>query len=60
MADVKPTVTTDEFNYYVAYGEQITIVVPKDVAKTKADAVEYSGARYNQFKKEQRKNGKSK
>lgn len=51
MAEVKVTVTENDTTFDVAYGDQLTVVVPKEVADTKAKAIKYSEARWQEFKK---------
>lgn len=51
MAEAKVKVTENDTSFDVVYGDQLTVVVPKEVADTKAKAIKYSKARWKEFKK---------
>lgn len=51
MAELKVTITETASSFDVDYGGKLTVVVPKEVADTKAKAAEYAKARWDEFKK---------
>lgn len=58
MADVQPEVVSTDTSWDVIYSDDLTVVVPKTVARTKAAAIKYSEARYNEYKENQSKQEK--